>query len=115
MRYSFWQAYGAILLALKIGRKLDVSRQLDMIWENFRQLIALSFLSEGNEVHISGVASGASTVSVSHGLGRVPRGYLVTRQVKAIVLYEVSSDASSITFDLEGFSTGDREVTVRVY
>ena len=101
-------------MSLTNGRRLPNDRQLDLIWDNFAQLRDLGFL-DGNEVTIDGIASGTSTVTVQHGLGRVPRGYIVTRQILAIVLYEVSATATEITFALEGFGSGDRSAKVRVF
>lgn len=96
------------------GRRLPQDRQNDLLWDNFTELQRLGFL-EGNEVTISDVASGTSTVTVQHGLGRIPRGYLVIDQVLATVLYSEARTSTDITFALEGFGSGTRSATLRVF
>lgn len=98
-------------MALKIGRALAVARQLDMLWENWRQLIALGFL-EGNTVTIEGHTG--STLEARHGLGRVPRGWIVLRSRNLIVYYESAADSSTITFEVSPVSTSNT-LTLLVY
>lgn len=101
-------------MALENGRRLPQERQNDLVWDGFTHLKGLGFL-EGNEVTATGLAIGTQSVTLQHGLGRIPRGFLVTRSVYAFVLYEESSTTSEITFSVAGYAGGDRSFIVRVF
>lgn len=101
-------------MTLKLARKQDPARMFDVLWDNWRQAIALGFLG-GNEVTVVGAGTGSFSKTVRHGLGRAVRGFLFTRLTNAVIYYESSSDATEITFEGYGFASGAWSVTVRVF
>lgn len=103
-----------LVMALKVARKLEQQRQADVMWDNFRSLIALQFL-DGKVFDIDSLSSGADTYELIHGLGRVPTGWMLLGGVQVSGIYVSASDNTTLTIEYTGQGSGDRTLRVLVY
>lgn len=91
-------------MALKIANKIGVQRQLDVLWDNFRHLLALQFLV-GEQIDATDqIAVGAGTLEMRHGLGRVPRGFITLDHASCIILHRSGWTATTISFVTTGYA-----------
>ena len=69
-------------------------------------------LAENHLIKTVGVAFSATDtdVSVNHGLGRAPRGYLVVSQTSAMIIYSGSVSATKTTISLRSNATGTAQI-----
>lgn len=104
-------------MPIKLARKQLVARQLDLIWDNWRQLINLRFL-DGTVVEVTeDIPSGSGNlITCYHGLGRIPQGFVPLQQHGVQLRWSRDETATEIVFDTEGSSVvTDRKFRALVY
>ena len=92
-------------------RRLDFDRTAEAVASD-TALATANLLNGASRVSVSFDAS-PQTRSIAHKLGRVPRGWIVTRQLFAPTLVrEVSSDANYLTLENLGAASSAAELVV---
>ena len=108
----------------KITREtnLDLVQEDDKRWnflaqflDNVKELLnnGLKFSDNFDAKNVSAVFSAANTdTSVSHGLGRVPSGYIVTSISASMVVYTGTAAWTSSTISLKASAAGTAALMV---